>query len=95
MTSITPNAGPVGGGTAVTIEGHGFKTHGGVSLVDFHNAGGYVADSPGNVQLVSDTEITLTTDPASPSNCGTSCTATLYIQFSDGTGFASLSFTFQ
>lgn len=95
VTSITPNSGPAVGGTAVTIKGYGFKSHGGVTLVDFHSAGGFVADSPSNVQLVSDTEITLMTGPVSPSNCGTSCTTTLYIQFADGTGFSSLTFTFQ
>ncbi len=58
VTSVTPNFGPVAGGTNVTITGSGFSTSP-KSTVDFGPN-----DPATNVDVVSSTEITATSPPA-------------------------------
>src|SRR5262245_5548922 len=66
-TSVTPNSGPVAGGTTVAITGSGFVSgSGGVQLVAFQQpSGGQVGSAGfGPVTAVSDTQIITTSPPA-------------------------------
>jgi|GEM_PF-2033496 len=92
VTSYSPSSAPSSGGTTITVNGFGFSRHGGIAGVDFHTAGGYVADQP-SFAPGSDTRFTVTTDPATTYGCR-ACTAYLFLRFNDGYVYTGPAFSF-
>jgi lysophospholipase L1-like esterase len=67
VTSVTPNVGPAGGGTTVTVTGGGFEQGGtaSVSAVKFASGPGHAVTGK-NVNVISDSELTVVTPKAAP-----------------------------
>nr|WP_269330251.1 IPT/TIG domain-containing protein [Kineosporia babensis] len=84
VSSVTPNTGPLGGGTAVTITGSGFNTATGASAVKFGgtNATSYV--------VVNDTTITAITPANSAGAAAVTVTTALGGTSASGTVFTYL-----
>ena len=83
VTMISPNSGPVGGGTAITITGTGFTSP--ATVVIGQGNGTTRAVRATNVVVASSTEITATTGEANP----TPGTFNLFVTTSGGTSAAS------